>query len=99
MAVAGSSTCPSMPERESHSEDAELGRCPRPHQGLSAPRPGPGTAWTEVEELRSAQFFQRARGKTMEVGFKLATGTLPLEPAASLFWLARSSPVLTLAVR
>jgi len=48
-----------------------------------------------VEELRSAQFFQRAGGKTMEVGSKLATGTLPVEPAAQRPSLAESS----LAVR
>ncbi|WP_284721621.1 hypothetical protein [Polyangium sorediatum] len=52
-----------------------------------------------MEELRDAQFFQRAGGKTMEVGFKPATCTLPVEPAAPRFALAGSSQVLTLAVR
>jgi hypothetical protein len=52
-----------------------------------------------VKELRDAQFFPRAGGKTMEVGSKQATGTLLVEPAALRPWLAGSSLVLTLAVR
>ncbi|MDI1434242.1 MULTISPECIES: hypothetical protein [Polyangium] len=52
-----------------------------------------------MEELRDAQFFQRAGGKTIEVGFKPATRTLPVEPAALPRWLAGSSPVLPWPVR
>ncbi|MDI1431142.1 hypothetical protein [Polyangium sorediatum] len=36
----------------------------------------------DFQKLRSTQFFPRARGKTMEVGSKLATCTLRVEPAA-----------------
>ncbi|HVK68248.1 MAG TPA: hypothetical protein VM694_27505, partial [Polyangium sp.] len=57
-------------------------------------RPGP-----KVEELRIAQFFQRAGGKTTCVRLELATGTLPLEPSALRSWWAGPSSVLTLAVR
>ncbi|MDI1429454.1 hypothetical protein [Polyangium sorediatum] len=52
-----------------------------------------------MEELRDAQFFQRVGGKTIEVGSKLATGTLLVEPATLRSLLTRSSLVLTLAVR
>ncbi|MDC0745106.1 hypothetical protein [Polyangium mundeleinium] len=52
-----------------------------------------------MEELRDAQFFQRAGGKTMKGDFKPAAGTLLVEPAASPSWLAGSSLVLSAAVR
>ena len=44
------------------------GRRPGPRQGLSAPGPGPGQCpGPFVEELRNAQFFRQAGGKTVEV--------------------------------
>ena len=52
-----------------------------------------------MEELRGAQFFQRAGGKTLEEGLELATRTPLVEPAVLSAWLAGSSPVLTAAVR
>ena len=39
------------------------GRRPGPQQGLSAPAPGPGCAWTFVEELRDAQFLEQAASR------------------------------------
>ena len=67
------------------------GRCPGPRGGCSPldpnqARPGPGGRTARCAVL------PRGRGKTMEVGFKRATCTLPVKPASAAVLVGHFDP-------